>query len=340
MLYERLAERKVKCNLCSRRCIIPESTVGFCKVRKNVQGTLESLVYARACAANVDPIEKKPLWHFHPGSLVMSVATIGCNFRCEFCQNWEISQEGNISGENLQPEKVVELAKQQSCSGISYTYTEPTIFFEYAYDTARLSHQKGLFNTFVTNGYMTSEAVKTISPFLEAATVDFNGSGDKDFYREFSSVPSVEPIYECLQEIKRHNIHIEITNLVIPRIGDSMERLRELAGWIKTNLGEDTPLHLLAFRPEYKVTNLPSTPVKTIEEACQVAHEEGLNYVYAGNVPGHKLENTYCPKCGMLVIERLGLSILGWNLTPDNKCVKCGFLIPIKGSYHRRSKIW
>jgi len=340
MLYERLAERKVKCNLCSRRCIIPESTVGFCKVRKNVQGTLESLVYARACAANVDPIEKKPLWHFHPGSLVMSVATIGCNFRCEFCQNWEISQEGNISGENLQPEKVVELAKQQSCSGISYTYTEPTIFFEYAYDTARLSHQKGLFNTFVTNGYMTSEAVKTISPFLEAATIDFKGSGDKDFYREFSSVPSVEPIYECLQEIKRHNIHIEITNLVIPRIGDSMERLRELAGWIKTNLGEDTPLHLLAFRPEYKVTNLPSTPVKTIEEACQVAHEEGLNYVYAGNVPGHKLENTYCPKCGMLVIERLGLSILGWNLTPDNKCVKCGFLIPIKGSYHRRSKIW
>ncbi len=340
MLYERLAERKVKCNLCSRRCIIPESTVGFCKVRKNVQGTLESLVYARACAANVDPIEKKPLWHFHPGSLVMSVATIGCNFRCKFCQNWEISQEGNISGENLQPEKVVELAKQQSCSGISYTYTEPTIFFEYAYDTARLSHQKGLFNTFVTNGYMTSEAVKTISPFLEAATIDFKGSGDKDFYREFSSVPSVEPIYERLQEIKRHNIHIEITNLVIPRIGDSMERLRELAGWIKTNLGEDTPLHLLAFRPEYKVTNLPSTPVKTIEEACQVAHEEGLNYVYAGNVPGHKLENTYCPKCGMLVIERLGLSILGWNLTPDNKCVKCGFLIPIKGSYHRRSKIW
>jgi len=340
MLYERLAERKVKCNLCSRRCIIPESTVGFCKVRKNVQGTLESLVYARACAANVDPIEKKPLWHFHPGSLVMSVATIGCNFRCKFCQNWEISQEGNISGENLQPEKVVELAKQQSCSGISYTYTEPTIFFEYAYDTARLSHQKGLFNTFVTNGYMTSEAVKTISPFLEAATIDFKGSGDKDFYREFSSVPSVEPIYERLQEIKRHNIHIEITNLVIPRIGDSMERLRELAGWIKTNLGEDTPLHLLAFRPEYKVTNLPSTPVKTIEEACQVAHEEGLNYVYAGNVPGHKLENTYCPKCGMLVIERLGLNILGWNLTPDNKCVKCGFLIPIKGSYHRRSKIW
>jgi pyruvate formate lyase activating enzyme len=340
MLYERLAERRVKCNLCSRRCVIPESTVGFCKVRRNVEGTLESLVYARACAANIDPIEKKPLWHFHPGSLVMSIATVGCNFRCKFCQNWEISQESEMSGESLPPEQVVELAKRQNCVGISYTYTEPTIFFEYAYDTAKLAHQEGLFNTFVTNGYMTSEAVEMIAPFLDAATVDFKGAGDRDFYREFSSVPSVEPVYECLQEMKRHNIHVEITNLVVPKIGDSMGRIRELAGWIKTNLGEDTPFHLLAFRPEYKVTDLPSTPVKTIEQACQAAREEGLHYVYAGNIPGHRYENTYCPKCGALLIERFGFSISTWNLTAENKCAKCGITIPIKGSYTRRSATW
>lgn len=339
MLYDRLAERRIKCNLCSRRCEIPEATVGFCKVRKNVEGTLESLVYARACAANVDPIEKKPLWHFYPGSLVMSIATVGCNFRCKFCQNWEISQEGGISGENLSPEHVVKLAKEQSCAGISYTYTEPTIFFEYAFDTAKLAHQQGLFNTFVTNGYMTTEAVETIAPFLDAATVDFKGAGDKDFYKEFSSVSSVEPIYECLKEMKRQNIHIEITNLVIPRIGDSIERLRELARWIRTNLGEDTPLHLLAFRPEYKITSLPSTPVETIEQAIYSARDEGLHYVYGGNVPGHKSENTYCPKCRSLVIERLGLDILDWNLDPENRCVKCGTAIPIKGSYRRAKAI-
>ncbi len=340
MLYDRLAERKIKCNLCSRRCEIPEGTVGFCKVRKNVRGRLESLVYAKACAANVDPIEKKPLWHFYPGSLVMSVATVGCNFRCKFCQNWEISQENRISGESLSPEHIVRLAKQRSCAGISYTYTEPTVFFEYALDTAKLANQQGLFNTFVTNGYMTSEAVETIAPFLDAATVDFKGAGDKDFYKEFSSVSSVEPIYECLKEMKRQNIHIEITNLVVPRIGDSMERLHELARWIRTNLGEDTPLHLLAFRPEYMIMKLPSTPVETIEQAISSARDEGLHYVYGGNVPGHRSENTYCPKCGSLVIERSGLEILDWKLDQENRCVKCGAVIPIRGSYRKGRPAW
>jgi pyruvate formate lyase activating enzyme len=297
-------------------------------------------VYARACAANVDPIEKKPLWHFYPGSLVMSIATIGCNFRCKFCQNWEISQEGEISGETLSPEDVVRLARRQNCAGISYTYTEPTIFFEYAYDTANLARREGLFNTFVTNGYMTPEAVKTIAPFLDAATVDFKAAGDKDFYREFSSVPFVEPVYQCLQEMKQWNIHLEITNLVVPAIGDSIERIRELAGWIKTNLGEDTPLHLLAFRPEYKVTNLSPTPSKTIEHACLAAHKEGLHYVYAGNIPGHRFENTYCPKCGSLIIERLGFDIVRWNLSAENKCLKCGIGVPLRGSYQKRKAFW
>ena len=331
MLYERLADRRIRCSLCSRRCVIPDSTVGFCKVRRNIEGTLESLVYARACAANVDPIEKKPLWHFYPGSLVMSIATVGCNFRCKFCQNWEISQEEEVSEESLPPEQVVRLAKQHSCSGISYTYTEPTIFFEYAYDTAKLAHQEGLFNTFVTNGYMTPEAVTAIAPFLDAATVDFKGAGDTDFYREFSSVPTVKPVYECLLEMKRHNIHVEITNLVVPKVGDSIERIRELSHWIRTNLGEDTPFHVLAFRPEYKVTDILPTSVKTIEQTCQSAREEGLHYVYAGNVPGHKYENTYCPRCGLLLVQRLGFSILSWNVTREKECMKCGLNIPMRG---------
>jgi len=335
MLYEQLSENRVRCYLCARRCLIREGAVGFCLVRKNISGRLYSLNYAKACAANVDPIEKKPLSHFHPRSLVMSIATIGCNFRCQFCDNWVISQEKEITGRDLPPEDVVRLAKDYDCQGISYTYTEPTIFFEYAYDTAILAHEKGLFNTFVTNGYMTVEAVETISPYLDAATVDFKGGGDPEFYRKFSSVPSVEPIYESLKEMKKHNIHVEITNLVVPEIGDSMERIRELAIWIRENLGKDTPFHLLRFHPNYKLDNIRSTEPKTLEEGYRVSHEAGLNYVYLGNVPGHRYENTYCPSCQELLIKRFSFDIIKWSITEDTRCPKCGQTIPIVGKFHR-----
>ena len=334
MLYEQLPEKKVKCNLCSRRCTIPEGKVGFCLVRKNDGGTLHSLVYGKACSAQIDPINKKPLSHFCPGSMVMSIATVGCNFRCKFCDNWVISQEKDIKGYDLPPEKVVEAAKENGCQGISYTYTEPTIFFEYAYDTAKIAHDHGLFNTFVTNGYMTPEAVQTIAPFLDAATVDFKGGGDPDFYREFSAVPSVKPIYEALKEMKKQGIHLEITNLVIPRMGDSMERIRELALWIKDNLGEDTPFHLLRFHPNYGLTEAPATPIKTLEQAYETAREIGLNYVYIGNVPGHRYENTYCPNCKALIIKRFSFEIVKWHLTKDMKCPECGRAIAIKGQFH------
>ena len=335
MLYTKLGDNKVKCNLCARRCIIPNGSVGFCRVRKNIDGKLYSLNYAKACAANVDPIGKKPLSHYHPGALVMSIATIGCNFRCKFCDNWVISQEERITGRDLPPEEVVRLAEEYKCHGISYTYTEPTIFFEYAYDTAVIAHKHGLFNTFVTNGYMTPEAVRKISPYLDAATVDFKGGGDPDFYRSFSAVPSVEPIYDSLIEMKRCGIHIEITNLVIPKIGDSMNRIRELAEWIRDNLGEDTPFHLLRFHPDYRLTDIPSTSIRTLEEAYETAKKAGLNYVYLGNVPGHKYENTYCPRCGELVIKRYGFDVIRWNLTEDMKCPKCDEKIAIKGEYHK-----
>lgn len=334
MLYEQLPENRVRCNLCGRRCTVPEGALGFCLVRRNEGGRLYSLVYGKACSAQVDPIGKKPLSHFHPGSLVLSIATVGCNFRCRFCDNWVISQEKDIKGYDLPPERVVKSAQENGCQGISYTYTEPTVFFEYAHDTAKLAHGQGIFNTFVTNGYMTPEAVQAIAPYLDAATVDFKGAGDPKFYREFSAVPSVEPIYEALKEMKRRRIHVEVTNLVVPKIGDSLEAIRELAKWVKENLGEDTPLHLLRFHPNYHLTELPSTPVKTLEEACEAAREVGLNYVYVGNVPGHRYENTYCPNCGTLLIKRFSFEIVKWRLTEEMRCPECGHGIAIQGKFH------
>jgi len=334
MLYEKLADKKVKCNLCGRRCLINDGKMGFCLVRKNDGGTLYSLVYAKAISACVDPIGKKPLSHFNPGASVMSIATMGCNFRCQFCDNWMISQEKKIEGKHFPPEEVVKATRDNGCQGISYTYTEPTIFFEYAYDTAKLAHQVGFFNTFVTNGYMTPEAVKAIGPYLDAATVDFKGGGDPDFYKSFSSVPSVEPVYECLREMRRNGIHVEITNLVVPKIGDSLEKIKELAVWIRDNLGKDTPLHLLRFHPDYQLTTIPSTPIETLEKAYITAKDAGLNYVYIGNVPGHPSENTYCPNCNELLIKRFSFEITKWNLTKDMRCPVCGKEIPIKGKLH------
>jgi pyruvate formate lyase activating enzyme len=333
MLYESLDGTKVKCDLCARRCNIPEGKTGFCRVRKNVKGRLYSLVYGKAIAANPDPIEKKPLSHFNPGSMVFSIATSGCNFRCNFCQNWNISQSEQIDGEDLPPEDVIKLAKRSECQGVSYTYTEPTIFFEYAYDCARLAHQVGLFNTFVTNGYMTTDAVKAISPYLDAATVDFKGGGDPAFYKTFSSVPDVQPIYDSLKEMKANKIHIEITNLVIPKIGDSIQRIRELSKWIVENLDSNVPIHFLRFHPDYSLRDIPATPQSTLEQARDVAKSEGLKYAYTGNMPGHEGENTYCPNCDELLVSRYGFAIESWKISDDKKCPKCGATIAIEGKY-------
>ncbi len=336
MLYEKLPNNKVRCFLCGRRCIIPEDNLGFCNVRKNVGGILNSLNYGKACVLNVDPIEKKPLSHFHPGSMVLSIATVGCNFRCQFCDNWEISQETGISGRDILPDEVVKEALDYECKGISYTYTEPTIFFEYAYATADIAHQKGLFNTFVTNGYMTTDAVKKISPYLDAATVDFKGGADPDFYRKFSSVPSVEPIFDALKQMKQCGIHIEITNLVIPKIGDSMDRISELTDWIHKNLGKDTPFHLLRFHPDFRVFEIPSTEIQVLEKAYEISCESGLNYVYLGNVPGHRYENTYCPQCKDIVVQRYGFRITRWRLNNEKRCLNCGKQIAMEGNFEKQ----
>lgn len=334
MLYAKKEDKKVLCNLCARRCLISDGGTGFCLVRKNDGGTLFSLVYAKAISACVDPITKKPLSHFNPGALVVSIATVGCNFRCQFCDNWMISQEKDVTGHHLPPEEVVKAARDNGCQGISYTYTEPTVFFEYAYETAKLARQVGFFNTFVTNGYMTPEAVKTIAPYLDAATVDFKGGADPEFYRTFSAVPSVEPIFQALKEMKRNDIHVEITNLVVPKSGDSIQRVKQLATWIKESLGKDTPFHLLRFHPDFQLTTIPSTSIQVLEKTYVTAKDAGLNYVYIGNVAGHPCENTYCPNCNEMLIKRYNFEITKWNLTKDMRCPVCGHEIPIKGHLH------
>jgi pyruvate formate lyase activating enzyme len=335
MLYGRQKDKKVKCFLCARRCRISDGATGFCLVRKNEGGTLFSLNYGKVVSAAVDPIGKKPLSHFNPGAQVMSIAAAGCNFRCKFCDNWMVSQDTEVAGRNFPPAEVVKTAKSRNCQGISYTYTEPTIYMEYAYDTAKIAHEAGLFNTFVTNGYMTPEAVKTIAPYLDAATVDFKGGGDPDFYKSFSAVPRVEPIYEALKELKRNSVHIEITNLVVPKIGDSLDKIKEMAKWIKDNISQDTPFHLLRFHPDYKMTTTPATTVEEMEKAYMTARNAGLHYVYLGNVPGHPSENTYCPKCNELLIKRYSFEITQWNLTKDMRCPVCSNPIPIKGKLHQ-----
>ena len=335
MLYEKKEKKRVKCNLCGRRCLINEGACGFCMVRKNIDGVLSSLVYGKAVSAAVDPIGKKPLSHFNPGALVMSIAAAGCNFRCKFCDNWMISQDYSVPGKPFPPEKVVKAARERNCYGISYTYTEPTVFFEYAYDMAKLAHQVGFFNTFVTNGYLTPEAVRIISPILDAVTVDFKGGGDPEFYKSYASVPTVEPIYEALKEFRRNGVHIEITNLVIPKIGDSMERIKEMAIWIKEILGKDTPFHLLRFHPDYKMTTTQGTTVEIMEKAYMTARNVGLNYVYIGNIPGHPAENTFCPQCNELLIKRHNYEITRWNLTKNKQCPVCNHPIPIIGTLHQ-----
>ncbi|MCD6323950.1 MAG: AmmeMemoRadiSam system radical SAM enzyme [Desulfurococcales archaeon] len=330
-----LGKGKVRCDLCYKRCPIADGGFGACGVRYNKGGKLYTLVYGLLTAAAVDPIEKKPLMHFMPGSKVFSISTAGCNFMCRFCQNWTISQSrrDEVFGEFFTPEQVVEAALRAGADGISYTYNEPTVFYEFMLDTAKLAKKAGLFNTMVTNGYITPEAWRELAPYMDAVTLDFKGSGNLEFYRKFMGVPSPDPIYTTLEEMKKSGTFIEITNLIVPKYGDDPEDLRRLASWIVNNLGPETPFHLLRFYPHFMMRDVPPTPVKTLEELAKIAKEEGLHYVYIGNVPGHPLEHTYCPKCGELVVRRYGFQIVEWRLKEGNTCPKCGHKLNIVGKY-------
>ncbi|MBP1449763.1 MAG: AmmeMemoRadiSam system radical SAM enzyme [Thermoproteus sp.] len=334
VLYRRLDDGRVICTACARYCRIPNGSWGFCGVRANVGGGLYLSVYGLISAIAVDPIEKKPLTHFYPGAMVLSLSTFGCNWACAYCQNFDLSQRRRVEGFELPPEKIVELAETYGAHGITYTYNEPTIFIEYAHDIGVLARAKGFFNTFVTNGYMTPEAVDYAGDFLDAATVDFKGNGNQKFLAKFSAVPDVEPIFQAMEEMKKKGVWIEVTDLVVPKYGDSLEDARRLVKRIVDTLGPDTPIHFLRFHPDYKMLDLPPTPIQTLEKHVELAKQEGAKYAYVGNAPGHKYEHTYCPECGRPVIKRYGFNILEINLIEkDNNyyCKFCGAKINIRG---------
>ncbi len=324
LLYKKLKNKEVQCNLCSHRCTILPDKRGICGVRENKAEKLHSLVYGKACAEHVDPIEKKPLFHFLPGTTSLSVATVGCNFRCKNCQNWETAQSpkenGQIWGEDLSPEEIVKHAKEQKCHGVSYTYTEPTIFIEYALDTMKLAKAEGLKNSWVTNGFMTKEAFELVAPYLDGVNCDLKSFTDKVYQENCGA--RVKPVLETLKRIKKAGIWLEVTTLIIPTLNDKEEEYKNIASFIKNELGPEVPWHISQFYPAYKLMDLPATPVEAIHKARDIGKKMGLKYVYTGNLPGDEGENTYCPKCDELVIERLGYSIKRFD--KDGKCSKCG----------------
>ena len=325
-LYETRENNAVRCQLCHHRCMIKDGRRGLCAVRENRSGTLHTLVYGKVIAGHVDPIEKKPLYHFLPGTQSYSIATVGCNFRCRFCQNADIAQmpndrEGMILGNDVAPERVVEDALQSGSRSISYTYTEPTVFFEFAYDTAKLAHDSDLKNVFVTNGYMSSEAIKMIAHYLDAANVDLKAFND-DYYREQCGA-RLQPVLDNLKQMVSLGIFVEVTTLMVPGLNDNPDELKQLAGFISEELNPATPWHISRFHPTYRLTDRGPTPVKTLAMARDIGQSAGLQFVYTGNVPGDSGENTFCPGCGEMIIERWGFR-LGNVRVKDGACSLCG----------------
>jgi pyruvate formate lyase activating enzyme len=327
-LYERQENLRVRCFLCNHRCIIKDGARGICHVRENRRGTLFSLNYGKVIARHVDPIEKKPLFHFLPGSLSYSIATAGCNFHCVFCQNADISQipadQKQVGGENAAPEAIVQDALRSRSATIAYTYTEPTIFFEFALDTARLAAKKGLRNVFVSNGYMTEACLQEIHPDLHGANVDLKAFTDR-YYKELCGA-RLAPVLETLESMVKLGIWLEVTTLLVPGENDSEAELRELAGFL-AGLDPGIPWHISRFHPTYRLTNIHATPPETIRRAREIGYEAGLKYVYTGNLPGDSGEKTFCHQCGERLIDRYGFSVQAIEIT-DGRCPKCESLIP------------
>ena len=328
-LFDSLAGQKVRCNLCHHRCVIRKGKRGICQVRENQDGTLVSLVYGKVVAHHVDPIEKKPLFHFYPGSLSYSIATVGCNFICKFCQNADIAQmpadhQGAIIGKVMRPEDIVSAAQENDCRSIAYTYTEPTVYFEFAHDTARLAHEQGLLNLFVTNGYMTPEALDMIAPYLDAANVDLKAFNDA-YYKTYCGA-RLAGVKETLVALKARGVFLEITTLIIPGLNDDPGELADLAGFIAKDVGIDTPWHISRFHPTYRLTDRAPTPVQTLMTAREIGMRAGLKYVYTGNVPGEAGEKTFCHACGKVLMDRWGFRINAYAII-NGRCKYCGAVI-------------
>jgi len=328
LLYEKLENNKVHCFLCAHHCRIADKNFGFCGVRQNIDGILYTHAYGKVIAANLDPIEKKPLYHFLPGSLSFSIATIGCNFHCGFCQNWEISQNtfrdgSNPGAGNLSPDEIVKTALRNKCKSISYTYTEPTIFFEYALDTAKIAKESGLYNNFVTNGYMTKECLQMIKPYLDAANVDLKFFNDAS-YRKICAA-NLQPVLESIKLMKELGIWVEITTLVVPGENDSEDELRGIAEFI-AGVDKHMPWHISRFHPDYKFTDHEATPLETLKKAGDLGRKAGLTYIYVGNASGFG-NDTYCPSCKKLLISREIFSVLEYNIA-QGKCAFCNAAIP------------
>ena len=320
---EKLDNKIVQCHLCPRNCVVPPGRRGYCGVRENRHGILYTLVYAKPVSVNdIDPVEKKPLFHFLPGTRTFSVATAGCNLKCKFCQNWEISQKlpEEVQYLYIEPQELVQKVKASGRPTIAYTYTEPTIFYEYMFETARLAHEQGIKNIMHSNGYINERPLRQLAKYLDAANIDLKGFSD-DYYAKLCQ-GTLEPVLRSLKILKEEGVHVEITNLILPGYNDDPDTLKKMCQWIKENLGADTPLHFSRFFPMYKLLSLNPTPVEALEKARQIALDCGLNYVYIGNLAGHPAENTYCPRCKKLLIERRGYFILENNIV-DGKCKFC-----------------
>ena len=335
-LYKKIKDNKVQCLACSHKCQIIEGRTGICGVRQNIKGELKLLVYGKAAAVNVDPIEKKPLYHFLPGSKAFSIGTFGCNLRCANCQNFDLSQilghKGDVSyyskinwGRDLSPEEAVQTAKDMGCKSIAYTYNEPTIWIEYALDIMKIAKKEGLANIWVSNGFMTQATLDAVSPYLDAINIDIKSMSDK-FYRENCGA-RVAPVLENCQYIKAKNIHLEITTLIIPTLSDNENMLKDLANFIKNDLGADVPWHISAFSGEisWKLKNIPSTTADQLKKAHEIGRGAGLQYVFVGNMPLDGLEDSYCPKCKARIIDRTGYNVN--NKLIKGKCPECNNLI-------------
>lgn len=319
MFYEKLDDGKVICNLCPRNCVLSPGEIGFCRARQNLGGVLYTLNYGKVVAMHVDPVEKKPLFHFLPGSKAFSISCAGCNLRCKFCQNWEISQRSpkEVPFYYISPDKLVELALKSKSESIAFTYGEPVIYYEYMYDVAKIAHEKGLKTVMITAGYINEKPLKFLLKYIDAVKVDLKGFNNK-FYLKYTTA-KLNPVLDTIKTVKKSGVWLEIVNLVIPGVNDSKKDIEGLAKWVKENLGTDVPVHFTRFHPDYKMRDLPPTPVETLVRARKIAMDMGLKYVYTGNVNWPEGEITYCPESGKKAIIRRGFFVIENNLK-NGKC--------------------